>query len=48
LKPEIPHLKPTSTCRGCATYEPGNLTREIFADNCRFTDPTVDVVGLTR
>ena len=26
----------------------GNLTREIFADDCRFTDPTNDVVGLSR
>ena len=26
----------------------GNLTREIFQDDCRFTDPTNDVVGLSR
>ena len=24
----------------------GNLTQEIFADNCRFLDPTNDTVGL--
>ena len=26
----------------------GNLTRSIYADNCRFRDPTTDVVGLKR
>lgn len=26
----------------------GNLTREVFDDNCRFKDPTNDVRGLSR
>jgi len=26
----------------------GKLTRELFADDCRFVDPTNDVVGLSR
>eukprot|EP00238_Polyblepharides_amylifera_P009049 CAMPEP_0196586706 /NCGR_PEP_ID=MMETSP1081-20130531/55295_1 /TAXON_ID=36882 /ORGANISM="Pyramimonas amylifera, Strain CCMP720" /LENGTH=234 /DNA_ID=CAMNT_0041908677 /DNA_START=121 /DNA_END=822 /DNA_ORIENTATION=+ len=26
----------------------GNLTKEIFADDCRFKDPTNDIVGLAR
>ncbi|CAD7704920.1 unnamed protein product [Ostreobium quekettii] len=26
----------------------GNLTPEVFADDCRFTDPTNDTVGLNR
>ena len=26
----------------------GNLTREVFDDNCRFKDPTNDVKGLSR
>mmetsp|Transcript_26025 Transcript_26025/g.56771 ORF Transcript_26025/g.56771 Transcript_26025/m.56771 type:complete len:246 (+) Transcript_26025:50-787(+) len=26
----------------------GNLTREIFADDCRFVDPTNDVTGLSK
>ena len=34
--------------RGRRLYATGNLTKEIFADDCRFTDPTNDVVGLSR
>eukprot|EP00242_Pyramimonas_sp_CCMP2087_P005563 CAMPEP_0198212530 /NCGR_PEP_ID=MMETSP1445-20131203/26495_1 /TAXON_ID=36898 /ORGANISM="Pyramimonas sp., Strain CCMP2087" /LENGTH=248 /DNA_ID=CAMNT_0043886995 /DNA_START=78 /DNA_END=824 /DNA_ORIENTATION=+ len=26
----------------------GNLTKELFADDCRFKDPTNDIVGLAR
>lgn len=26
----------------------GDLTLEVFADDCRFRDPTNDIVGLSR
>ncbi len=29
-------------------FTTGNLTRSVYADDCRFRDPTTDVVGLKR
>ena len=38
----------TEDVRDRQYFVTGRLTEEIFADDCRFVDPTTDVVGLSR
>lgn len=38
----------TADVRDRQYFVTGRLTEEIFADDCRFVDPTTDVVGLSR
>lgn len=38
----------TADVRDRQYFVTGRLTEEIFADDCRFADPTTDVVGLSR
>ena len=48
LKPEEIADILTRNLRDGQYFVTGDLTPEIFADNCRFKDPTNDVVGLAR
>mmetsp|Transcript_398 Transcript_398/g.915 ORF Transcript_398/g.915 Transcript_398/m.915 type:complete len:228 (+) Transcript_398:157-840(+) len=45
---EIKDILESDLSQGQYFINPGGLTTEIFADNCRFKDPTNDVVGLSR
>lgn len=38
----------TADVRDRQYFVTGRLTEEIFADDCRFVDPTTDVLGLSR